>query len=326
MTTKSKEKSKAINFARKLILKANHVLGNYSEVIWLLGDGRSGTTWVSELINYEKKYREIFEPFHPMLNRDAGFIVPHQYIRPYDLDEKLNGFASNLFSGKYNNQRVDYCSNYALLYNGILIKDIFANLLCYSVFLEFDEVKPILLIRNPFAVALSKYKKKNWLWATEPLDLLNQTALYEDFLYPFEDLIRETSGKGNYILNQILIWSIINYIPLRQFETGDIYVCFYENMYAQPSRETSNIFCYIKGKENYRIMLNEDIVNRPSRAIGTESNLLSGTSPIVSWKSELSHHVIDDGLKILQYFGFDDLYDDESMPNMDVFRRIHESA
>jgi hypothetical protein len=302
------------------------MLNNYREVIWLVGDGRSGTTWVANLINHDKRYREMFEPFHLKFVREAGFIEPHQYYRPHHVDDRLITFALDVFTGRFTNARVDH-GNHAVFYNGLLIKDIFANLLCYSVSLELPHVKPVLLIRNPFSVALSKIKKKDWFWLTEPLDLLRQVELYEDYLYQLEDMVRETSSKRDYILNQILIWSIINYIPLRQFNPGDIHVCFYEEIYKKPDQEISNILRYVRGEgEGFYITLDKEAVCKPSSAIGVQSNMLSGTSPILSWKNELSHQVIDDGLRILQHFGFDDLYDDASMPDMNVLSKIHRAA
>ena len=140
-------RSKIVNLSRKLVLQANYVLNNYSEVIWLIGDGRSGTTWVSDLINHDRKYRVMFEPFHPKQVRDMNFIVPHQYIRPFDSCEKLASIASDVFGGKFTHARVD-SGNRSLLYDGLLIKDIFANLLCYWVVLRFSKVKPVLLLRN----------------------------------------------------------------------------------------------------------------------------------------------------------------------------------
>ena len=321
-----KIKLEITDLTKKSIIELNYRLSNYNEVIWLIGDGRSGTTWVSDLINYDKRYREMFEPFHPQLVSDMSFIKPHHYIRPDEFNGEIERISSDIFSGKFTHKRVD-SGNRLGLYNGLLIKDIFANLLCYSASLRFQKVKPILLIRNPFSVALSKHKKKNWFWVTEPLDLLSQTTLYEDYLIPFEGIIRKTSAKKNYILNQILIWSIINYIPLRQFEPENIHVCFYENIYTEPCNEISKILKFTRGlNSDPQINLSKDIINRPSRVTGAESNLLSNTSPITSWKNELTPHIIEEGLKILQCFGFDNLYDEKSMPNKNVLRRIHESA
>ena len=316
-------KSRVINPIRTIPLIANYWLNNYKEVIWLIGDGRSGTTWVSNLINHNKSYREMFEPFHPRLVRGMNFLLLQQYIRPRDSNKQLEIIASDVFSGKFMNPRVD-SGNRSFLYRGLLIKDIFANLFSCWVSSNFPKVKIILLIRNPFSVALSKYKLKNWLWLTEPIDLLKQSALYEDYLRPFEDLIRRTSKEGDYVLCQILIWSIINYVPLIQFNRGQIHVMFYEDVFTKPGDEISKMFRFVRpGIESHSINLDRESVNRPSRFAGPESNLLRGTSPVTSWKDELTFQQIDAGLKILQCFGFAELYDDNSIPNWQVLNNIH---
>ncbi len=72
-----------------LALRMNYWFGNYKDVLWLIGDGRSGTTWVSSLINFDSHYREMFEPFHPAMVGEMDFLLPHQYVRPGDKHQKL---------------------------------------------------------------------------------------------------------------------------------------------------------------------------------------------------------------------------------------------
>ncbi|PID75282.1 MAG: hypothetical protein CSB23_04180 [Deltaproteobacteria bacterium] len=314
--------AKRVNAAWRKILQANYYFGKYKEVIWLLGDGRSGTTWVSDLINYQKKFREMFEPFHPKVVPEINFIEPHQYVRPYDLDERLMKFAKKIFTGAFTHSRVN-SGHQPFVYRGLLIKDIFANLLCFWAVVNFSDVRPVLLMRNPFAVALSKYRKKNWFWMTEPTDFLRQSALYEDYLFRFEDLIQQVSYEKNYILNQVLIWSIIHYIPLCQFKSGDLYVCFYEDIYNEPSQEISKILQFVKRRDKSPVIsIPKDVVEKPSRVSNKDRNFFSGPSPTSSWKEELPSKIIDDGLKILHQFGFDNLYDDMSMPNREVLNTI----
>ena len=33
---------------------------------WMVGSGRSGTTWLASLINADHTMREVFEPVHPL--------------------------------------------------------------------------------------------------------------------------------------------------------------------------------------------------------------------------------------------------------------------
>lgn len=314
--------AKLRSHAKNFILDANYRLNNYSEVIWLIGSGRSGTTWVADLINHDKGYREMFEPFHPHLVDGMGFLKLHQYVRPGAPNPQLEAIAADVFSGRFRHPSID-CGNRSFVYNGLLIKDIFANLFARWAAQRFPHIKIVLLLRNPFAVALSTYKKRDWIWSTDPLDLLNQSALQEDYLRPFEDLIRETSRGGDYILRQILIWAIVNYVPLRQFEPGEIHVCFYEDLIKQPNREISGILQFAKPTARTGpVTIARETIDRPSRVTGKDSNFSAITAPDRSWENELTTHQIDAGLEILQCFGFEGLYDQNSMPSRQVIVNI----
>ncbi len=301
---------------KRSFLKFNYLIGNYQKVIWLIGDGRSGTTWVTNLINHRKMYREMFEPFHPYLVEEMKNFVPHEYIRPGDPSVKNLKIASQVFSGKFLHDRVDR-ENDSFFYDGVLIKDVFANLCSYWAFQNFPHIKIVFLIRNPFAVALSKFKKKTWSWMTNPLDFLEQLDLHEDYLHPFEKLIKDVSNRGDYIQNQILIWSIINYIPLLQFGSKQIHVVFYENIFSDPNYEVAQIFNYVREEIVETIDIPPLVLRSPSR-VTTEWRDFSKNEHLGSWKNELTTEQIDRGFEILSHFGFDQLYNDDLVPNISV--------
>ena len=322
-------KNKALSIKRifkykfkNAILRANYYLNNYREVVWLIGDGRSGTTWLADLINHDKSYREMFEPFHPELIPEMRSLLPHQYLRPNENNLRIKKIVQDVFSGKFCNPRVD-SENNSIFYNGLIVKDIFANLFACWAINNFPHVKTILLIRNPFSVALSKQKKKDWLWMADPLKLLEQDKLLGDYLLPYEKKIREICNKNNYLLSQILIWSIINYVPLKQFSKDKIHVVFYEDVVTNPDNEVYKISQFIHpGRVSQPSPLPPESINKPSRVCGDESNILSGTSPVTSWKEELSPDDIDDGVNVLRIFGFDKLYNENGMPNHNIIKDI----
>jgi hypothetical protein len=223
------EKAKAVlpwellHIIQRSVLTANYYAGRYKQAIWIVGDGRSGTTWLADLINVRKTYREMFEPFHPVyLNEMRG--VYWKYLRPHDTDQTFYRLARRVFSGRLQHPRVD-AQNKRVVYNGLLIKDIFAHLFLKWACLRFTHVKKILLMRHPFAVAVSKQKLKGWRWMANPSDFLDCSALYADYLYGFKDLIRETKG---YFERQVLIWAVIHYVALNQLERNDVILVFYE--------------------------------------------------------------------------------------------------
>ena len=295
---------------------------HYKETIWLIGDGRSGTTWVSNLINHDNSYREMFEPFHPQFISDVSFMLPHQYIRPNEMSDATKTILSKIFSGQFTHDRVDvkkadtHCSK-------LLIKDIFVNLLSYSASQVFPNVKIILLIRNPFAMALSKYNKRHWCWFTNPSLLLKQPDLLEDYLQPYEKLIEQVTDKNNYILNQVLIWAIINSIPLQQFKKDKLHVCFFEDICTNPNDEMDKLFSFAQGSGNrINTVIDDQVIQQPSRILGADVNLLSGNSPVDSWQAELPQELIKEGLDILQHFEMDDLYDQKSIPNKSILNKL----
>lgn len=307
---------------KRAILAANRRFGNYRERLWLIGDGRSGTTWVANLLNHRGRYRQLFEPFHPQMVGAASFLRPQLYVRPDRAEERLQAFASEVFSGRFAHPHVD-SANRALIYRGLLIKDIFAHLFAYWASLRFPDVRTFLLIRNPFAVALSKRRRQGWFWLTEPMDLLAQPDLHEDFLGPFEDVICETSRKRNFFLNQILIWAVINYVPLRQFRPERLHVAFYEDIYADPNRAIGAMLRFaLPGRDEPHGELDSSIVNRPSWVSGASSTIRRGRSPVTSWKDELDKSEIDSGRQILERFGMAGLYGDDGWPDSSVLRTL----
>jgi hypothetical protein len=310
---------------KRAILAANYRLGNYRDRLWLIGDGRSGTTWAANLLNHRGRYRQLFEPFHPQMVSAASFLRPQLYVRPDKAEERLQAFATEVFSGRFAHPHVD-SANRALVYRGLLVKDIFAHLFAYWASLRFPEVRTLLLIRNPFAVALSKRRRQDWFWLTEPMDLLAQPDLHEDFLGPFEDIICETSRKRNFFLNQILIWAVINYIPLRQFQPERLHVAFYEDVYANPNQAIGAMLRFaLPARAEPDLDMDSSIVNRLSWVSGANSTIRQGRSPVTSWKDELDRSEIDSGRQILQRFGMAGLYGDDGRPDSSVLRTLRTS-
>jgi len=295
------------------VLQKNYSQGNYKEVFWIIGDGRSGTTWIADLINYRGTYRKMFEPFHPQLVTGMDIIQPHQYIRPENSDHPLAPLAADVFSGKFLNYRVD-SRNRKFHYDGIVIKDIFANLFAKWATRHHPDIRTVLVIRNPFAVALSKARKSDWLWLKDPLLLLSQPQLFQDHLEQHQDFIRREADKKDPLLDQLLIWAIIHYIPLRQFRPGQLKILFYEDVYADPESEISSVFeRFSPATRGSGIRISTRLIDKPTRSAGKDSHIAMGTSPVNAWKNEVDAKTIDQGMRILQNFGLENVYAGDSI-------------
>ena len=72
--------------------------GNIKNTIFIAGSGRSGTTWLMEMINYKNQFRPIFEPFHNKYNSLLKNWKYRQYLSENNVDDK---FMSSIISFIY---------------------------------------------------------------------------------------------------------------------------------------------------------------------------------------------------------------------------------
>lgn len=293
--------------------------GRNKEIIWVVGDGRSGSTWLQEMINYDNNYRYMFEPFHPVTAGEIRDIGYYKYIRPEYKDEAFYDLASKVFSGRFYHPRV--IRGGRIHSRKLLIKDIFGNLLIKWVGKFFPRVRKILIMRHPFATALSKQKLKDWEWMTEPVQFFEQPELYQDWLMPFEDLIRKTEG---FFEKQVLIWSIVHHIPLKQLDRRDIFLVFYEQLCSHPENELKRLSSYL-----YNVGRERDLdprllekINEPSFTSRKDSAINRGDNLCDVWRQDLSDSQIDNGMEILRAFGLDRIYNESLMPNREAAESI----
>ncbi|MGK7896070.1 MAG: sulfotransferase domain-containing protein [Xenococcus sp. (in: cyanobacteria)] len=289
----------------------NYHLGNYQETIWLVGDGRSGSTWLSDLINWDRGYRELFEPFHPRIVRQVQDFSLFQYLRPEETDSELSNFLKSVFTGEFKHFRADV-SQPRLFYQGLLVKDIFAHLLVPWVSHNLPHVKKVLIVRNPFAVALSKQKLKNWTWMKEPQAFLTQKSLYDDYLAPHQEVIFQVGD--DFIEKQILIWAIVHYVTFQSLTQEDIHLVFYEDLVSNSTIEIQRLFNYLgKAWSNDEILLQK--IDKPTRTSRDLQKDSSKINMLDSWKNKLSVEQIDRGMKILEYFQLEGIYQNNSKSN-----------
>lgn len=293
-------------------------INSYNDVIWLIGAGRSGTTWVASLLNHDNAYREMFEPIHPILVKEMGFLELNQYIRPDENHDKLLQAIDKVFSGRLTQKRIDK-DNAGFSYKKLIVKDIYANLLAFHVAKRFPEVKPIMLIRHPFAVAHSVFGKKHWLWQTDPRDFLKQEKLMADYLEPFRALINEIGDQDDFITCQILVWSIINYIPLKQFKESELYVLFYEDVLENPSDEIAKVRKFVYPDASQDLVISDKLINTPSKVSSKNGRSYKDNH----WIDKISDEQLEIGMRILNSFGLDKIYNADFTPNHEGLKKFY---
>jgi hypothetical protein len=272
----------------------------------LAGLGRSGTTWMANIINYKNEYRFIFEPFHPVWVERCEHFGHRRYIRPNSRDLQFLQPASIILTGKIGNGWTDKASGNPSS-SKLLIKTIRANLFLKWLKVNFPTAIIVLAIRHPCAVVTSAMRHG---WSPGLSELLQQKELANDFLEPFTEAIREATDMFE---QHLFSWCIQYYVIFRQFQPDEIHLLFYENLYTKPEENMRRLFNYLGTDYDPQVM---DAWARPSFVTGPKSReLITQGRSVDAWRAEISKQQLGKCIKILNIFGLDQIYTDASEPN-----------
>lgn len=281
---------------------------DHRKSIFLAGTGRSGGTWLSDIINQHNEYRFIFEPFHP---KRAPWMKPfgeRRYMRPEDNDPEFLALAQSIVEGRIRHAWTERF-NRRLVAHARLIKEDYANLMMKWLRVNFPGMPLILLLRHPCAVAAS-FVAHNYKGAVMPL--LDQEKLVEDFLHLYLDDIRQAKDTFE---RTIFLWCVETLVPLRQCRPEEMHVVFFENLVQQPEAEIGRLFSYLgKSMDNLdleKLKIPSLTARRASSAVWTGANRTDG------WKKSVSDEQRRRALEILKLFGLDGVYSDASMPRVE---------
>jgi hypothetical protein len=280
-----------------------------SAAVVLAGKGRSGTTWMADVINHKKDYRHIFEPFHPQQVPMCRHLGPKKYVHPDSKDPSFLRMVDSVLRGNIHSEWTDYTysGNSRRFYGKRLIKTIRANLFLKWLNVNFCQVPIILALRHPCAVAISIMKQG---WKPYLSTMVKQEELVQDFLLPFMDLI---NGAGDAFEEHILSWCIEYYVVFKQFQVEEIHLLFYENLWEQPEKEIERLFDFLGEDYDSRVM---ETIRCPSVMTSEQSvqAIVSGKEVLSKWQKELTRDQIKRSVEILSIFGLDRVYTDSPMP------------
>jgi hypothetical protein len=238
-------------------VQTNHDIGR---TVFLAGSGRSGTTWLSEILNADGRYHYFFEPFN---NRKTpawrGFAF-RQYLPRGTSNEQARVVAERILSGRLHSAWID-SQNKAFISSHRLVKDIRANLMLGWLREEFPEMPMVLLTRHPLAVTLSREKLG---WGPGSLEALeSQPELMRRHLEPHRELLQRLSDDP--FSMQIANWCIEHLVPLAELREGEFCLVQYESLVRAPENELIRLFGYL-GRQ-----LSDEHKNRIGRASATAS-------------------------------------------------------
>ncbi len=279
--------------------------------------GRSGTTWVSALLNYKKQFRILFEPFFPAQVKAArGFHYIH-YIPPHENTPELAKKAQSILSGRPQNGWIDR-ENKSLYYRHRIVKDIRCNLMAGWLHTIAPTLPLLLLIRHPLQVA-SSWRKLGWGIESggnrSDFEIItSQKALFSDF--PILAGILKEIDAHSFLDTFLFQWGVFHMVPFEHLRNKNAYFLFYENLLCNPQTELKKLFAYVglpyEWQEIVQAFNKDSSTNFLQRDIAKDKNQL-----LHSWRNEFTSEEITRANQILEMFGLANLYDAAGIPTSD---------
>jgi len=312
-----KNSKKLIDKIRKKFGIESIVFDNHcklSDTVFLSSMGRSGSTILSDIINYDNTYRILFEPFRSDLVSEAKDFVYPLYLRPDNQDLRYLNPAQKIISGEVHSKWID-TENTTMFPKRRLIKDIRTNLYLKWIHNNFPEMKIVLLLRHPCAVVAS------WLAADFGDGKRGRDRLLADnsFVNDMDTrILDEYSNAESTFERLVFFWCISYWMPFRQFKEDEIHLVFYENLIVDPTGELESLFSFLDYDYSEEKAL--DVLTKPSSTTNKDkSHFRKGEVKINGWKNKFSSDEIDRAYEIMSLFGMETLFDPEtSIPNKEA--------
>lgn len=277
------------------------------ETVLVTGIGRSGTTWLGDVLNYDRRYRVLFEPLHPEHGIPLRERLPNgTYLPPDYSDPTLRDAVIAMLSGQVSTPWTDqYNTTHDT--NRVLVKAIRLNLPLAWLRAQFPALPIIYIMRHPGAVVSSQIRM-GWGYQRTLRLMLTQPALIEAHLHPFVELASRTLDEFE---QRVLLWCMVNYVVLRQLQPGQAQVVCYEDLVLEPETRFKALFDYLGQpyEEAAVLALNE----KPSATTWSDTPE-ANIRRLDRWQDNLTTLQIDTMLDLLALFGLDRLYGSSSVP------------
>lgn len=304
----------AKRIAKKVVSRLNYLGGRYRRKLFILGDGRSGTTWLMNIFNFDQRYRILFEPFDTV-----AFPEPPTYQSELPFpDASASGPVKEqvraTLRGDYLTVQVTYHFP-RLFYSGLMIKDVSAHLILDSLLGTVPDLPSVCILRHPFAVADSKARAYHW--TTQPAAFLSPESPFREVLEPHRHLIESFRDD---IERHVLVWCLIHSIAFRSRCIGSFSFVFYEHLVADPMKEVSRLYAELgmgQTLEANRKRIEAACI-RKSHVTNAENTIQRSREGRSRWQEEWTQERIDRCMGILGAFGLDALYGNRHAPLRDA--------
>lgn len=276
-----------------------------SQAIVLAGSGRSGTTWLGNIIAASPHVDTIFEPLDRRRVPEAGSLPLRPYARREEESPQLEAYLRQVLRGRVSNEWVNRAGRRPWGWR-TLVKTIRGTLLLDWIDRRYRP-RIVYMVRHPAAVVLSRMKLG---WDTHLDELLAQPTLVANYLEPHLDRL---NGLRQPLEEHAALWAVENLVPLRQLPKRGWVFCTYEQLVAAPEAQSRRI---LRALGLRFTPLHRRALARVSPMVRAESAILQRRDPLRAWQDELKPAEVAEILTIVHDLGVT-LYDEDPVPHLE---------
>ncbi|WP_165780115.1 sulfotransferase domain-containing protein [Hanstruepera neustonica] len=262
-------------------------MNQYRKHIIIVGTARSGTSWLSETIAQQHRYRLLFEPEHET-RTPKGYLLCDQWIEVLDTTSEAYRYLHQIFANRVDCDWIAQNSNrqfkrhlWPFLPKKYIIKFVRANLLAKYMNEAFG-IPVIHMIRNPYDVLYSQ-QRANFPWLVDMGHFSSQKPLVDLVKNRFQFDLGAVSKLTTLEL-LTLRWCIENVIPLEVLKPYEHKhrVVRYENLFhdIQVFYDLCTYFDILPIKDIERVY------KLPSSKTHDQSRIKTKQKPLLTFNTE----------------------------------------
>ncbi len=263
----------------------------------IVGSGRSGTTWLAEIIDPHHRQRSMFEPFRADRVDVASAFSPGEYLDPATADPIRRAAAHRILTGRVRSRWVDQYNHRSVATRRI-VKEIRITNLIPWLRVQFPKLPILYLVRHPFGVANSATRLQ---WDDHLDTLLDQHRLFT-VIDVDPAAVRATATTP--FARHVARWAIENTLRLRGPDDPGLLVVSYESLVDDADQQAARIDTFL-GRAPTTM-----VDDRPSASAWRSDSALGTASDAArSWVGQVDPADARAGAAVLAAFGLDEFAD-----------------
>jgi hypothetical protein len=286
--------------------------------VLVLGSGRSGTTWLAEVLARQMGSRLIFEPFHPIWTPRPDRL--RLFLAPQDRDPGMEDLVTSMLEGRTRKAPI---SNTVItrLPHGRVIKDIHSVNLLPWFRVRYPRVPVVYTLRHPIPTALSRLRMGEFYGLARYLGNEDGRRDVEgspvaEWLPPFDRHNRDPDP----IVRLVAEWCVENAYPLSRATTDGAKLSFYERAVSEPVAELTDLATHCARALGTDVTeLGDEVARRPSSQdrtgqIAAARNSADWEGILSRWIPEVPAETTSRCLAVLADFGLEGYYGAGPLP------------